>query len=559
MRMLKQQAGFKAVIVLLVSLMLMFTVAAPMFAASAKTSKSTDASVAPPKVKYDQKAGLYGYVDKNNKWVIEPRFLEAKEFSDGLAAVGDGFVDPTWGYIKPDGSYAIKPQFMRAYNFNNGFAVVNDKGLAGTIDKSGKFILKPKYYLQDADNAELYRAVITDVNPNFGKEHHNYGFISNKGVLVEPKYAGPPAREGTFNILRIESKPGDVTTSKYYAVFDDGKLVALDSALQSVNEGIGLFTYLSDQTYYGRGDSNLRYAYLLPNGKIIKTYKDEKGKEWTFVKACGFSEGFACVAINQSRMGETKNDRWGFMKKDGTWLVKPTYLKAGSFHEGVAPVQSIAYGEYWGYLKKDLTWLIEPHRFKPAARINAAIAKNLDIRLYNQQEYDFVEKEAQAIVKKIVNGSMSEYDKVSAIYNYVTKNVKYDTSIFALSAPRASYSAYGALKYNQAVCQGFAELMTLMLNIAGIENRLVVGNIIPGDNELAKALAAGTLDPELQEDLGHAWNMVRIDGRYYNVDATWDYGRDPVKFKYFLKSDEYFKESRMWDYSYYPNANRDYN
>ena len=38
----------------------------------------------------DDKTGKYGFIDKQGKWVIQPRFDDAERFSDGLAAVRIG-------------------------------------------------------------------------------------------------------------------------------------------------------------------------------------------------------------------------------------------------------------------------------------------------------------------------------------------------------------------------------------------------------------------------------------------------------------------------------------
>ncbi len=44
----------------------------------------------------------------------------------------------------------------------------------------------------------------------------------------------------------------------------------------------------------------------------------------------------------------------------------------------------------------------------------------------------------------------------------------------------------------------------------------------------------------------HGWNIVKLDGKWYNIDCTWDdpvtlKGKNMVLYDYFLKSDEDFK------------------
>ena len=50
---------------------------------------------------------IYGYVDSHGKVAIAPAFLDARAFSDGLAAVQ---VAGGWGYIDRDGRWVIPPR-----------------------------------------------------------------------------------------------------------------------------------------------------------------------------------------------------------------------------------------------------------------------------------------------------------------------------------------------------------------------------------------------------------------------------------------------------------------
>ena len=57
---------------------------------------------------------------------------------------------------------------------------------------------------------------------------------------------------------------------------------------------------------------------------------------------------------------------------------------------------------------------------------------------------------------------------------------------------------------------------------------------------------------------GHAWNKVKVDGSWYNIDLTWD---DPVSsrpilsYDYFLVSDAVMKKDHSWaDYGVWPAA-----
>ena len=105
-------------------------------------------------------------------------------------------------------------------------------------------------------------------------------------------------------------------------------------------------------------------------------------------------------------------------------------------------------------------------------------------------------------------------------------NIDYDYDNYcATTIPAESYSSLGALKNKYAVCAGYALTFKLLCETAGLECDYVAGT------------AGGY----------HAWNQVKVDGKWYNVDVTWD---DPVskgkafddhkynRYSYFLISDE---------------------
>jgi hypothetical protein len=94
----------------------------------------------------------YGYMDKNAKFVIEPKFIEGKEFSGGLAPVK---TEKGWGYINKSGKMVIAPQFSEGHPFVGPLAMVYvttgkvdpkdnfPEILYGYIDKTGKYVWKP--------------------------------------------------------------------------------------------------------------------------------------------------------------------------------------------------------------------------------------------------------------------------------------------------------------------------------------------------------------------------------------------------------------------------------
>ncbi len=133
----------------------------------------------------------------------------------------------------------------------------------------------------------------------------------------------------------------------------------------------------------------------------------------------------------------------------------------------------------------------------------------------------------QSVFSSLNLGCKNDYERVCAIYDYICANVTYDYDHLYNSTYYKQYSAYGALINETAVCQGYAVLLYRMLLEAGVDCRVITGE---GGGD------------------AHAWNIVCLNGKYYNVDATWDAGRKI--YTYFLLPDSSFSDhTKSSDYA----------
>jgi WG containing repeat len=78
----------------------------------------------------------WGYQNEEGQLVVPPYFAEAREFSEGMAAVK--FVC-SWGYIDEQGKVAIAPMFDDADIFLEGIAKVKVGSKYGFINQRGEF------------------------------------------------------------------------------------------------------------------------------------------------------------------------------------------------------------------------------------------------------------------------------------------------------------------------------------------------------------------------------------------------------------------------------------
>lgn len=76
------------------------------------------------------RAGLWGYIDRTGQFVIPAQFDQAYSFADGLAGVQIG---DKRGFITPDGRFAVDPQFDDFWRHDGGIVPVQQGGLWGVI------------------------------------------------------------------------------------------------------------------------------------------------------------------------------------------------------------------------------------------------------------------------------------------------------------------------------------------------------------------------------------------------------------------------------------------
>ena len=132
-----------------------------------------------------------------------------------------------------------------------------------------------------------------------------------------------------------------------------------------------------------------------------------------------------------------------------------------------------------------------------------------------QQEAQVTQRVAE-VIAVLGLAQMDDYHKIKTIHDYIVNNTAYKDD-----GTNQCHSAYSALIQGYAVCQGYAGLFQRLCKEVGIETRYITGY-------------AGE---------AHAWNIVKLDNQWYNVDVTWD---DPIggslRYDYFLKAEIDFSD-----------------
>ncbi len=142
---------------------------------------------------------------------------------------------------------------------------------------------------------------------------------------------------------------------------------------------------------------------------------------------------------------------------------------------------------------------------------------DISLSLGDSRERQMIKRFEQAADEFIqgIDLSASDIDIELQIHDKLISLVSYDYPVLSVEGFSLAHTAYGALcddgmgHRNAAVCDGYAKAFQYLLKRAGINSVVVSGT-------------AGTLDGGYADEGAHAWNIVLLDGEWYEVDCCWD-------------------------------------
>ena len=153
---------------------------------------------------------------------------------------------------------------------------------------------------------------------------------------------------------------------------------------------------------------------------------------------------------------------------------------------------------------------------------NAYYPNWISIRFtYPYEDFVFKYKLAMKGADEILSGlpqDASEFERAKYIWDRFLAYVSYG------QLQGSADNIYGAFCIRKIVCEGYARAYQYLCQRAGIQALYRTGYAYPNDNI----------------PVMHAWNILRIDGKYYYCDPTFDdgmtAGSDVVRYDNFLKS-----------------------
>lgn len=141
--------------------------------------------------------------------------------------------------------------------------------------------------------------------------------------------------------------------------------------------------------------------------------------------------------------------------------------------------------------------------------------------LFQKNKIEEHRKAMEARVKKLARQAenLDEKGKELFIHDFICENVRYDKLKKAYS-----HEIIGPLGQGVGVCEGIAKAVKILCDALGIWC----------------IIALSEANPEKNIKYRHAWNILRIGGNYYHLDATFDntLGKQKImRYDYFNLSD----------------------
>jgi hypothetical protein len=326
-----------------------------------------------------------GFINEAGQVVIKQQFLEAKPFSDGLAAVR---VKERWGFINHKGEFVIRPQYISAQPFSEKLALVYLEGETTPvfIDQGGNVVIKPK---QNWKFIWGFKGGLAAVVVK-GK----FGFINTKGeIAIKPKFDGVRGFYDGLAFVQVgayqEALVGYIDYSGKLSIpfefgykagtdfamnraivskgeYGDDKYMLIDKTGKVLKNQLNLtcsVDFQTKSTAKGFVEGLLPVRLELPNQTTVFKlngcgYIDMQGKvaippDPNIRTAESFSEGLASVEIK---------GKWGYINKSGSIVIEPKFQEVSPFTNGLAYVKVNAASE--GFINHSGQYVWQPVTFK---------------------------------------------------------------------------------------------------------------------------------------------------------------------------------------------------
>lgn len=155
-------------------------------------------------------------------------------------------------------------------------------------------------------------------------------------------------------------------------------------------------------------------------------------------------------------------------------------------------------------------------------------------------------REAQRVLDELAVREKTPAEIALAVHDWLVLHCEYDTehADMRYKYSNGGFNAFDGkylLLHHKGVCDAYVQAYWLLLQLAGVPCSMISGQITA-------------------QQMGHAWNLVRLGDHWAHVDVTFD---DPVpdrkgevQHTFFDKTDEEMAKDRSWNRTIFPGVSR---
>ena len=308
------------------------------------------------------RAGKYGFKDDDGVVRIQPRYDGAGEFTESLAPVavisgtevyrngeyGKQCFGPAlkWGYINPAGDTITPFRYLDARGFSEHLAAVRAGDMWGYIDVAGRWVVKPMFADADDFHGGFARVQL--------RESGKAAYIDKTGRLVSP------APSNTNNVLDFKdgvSLVYDVDSRSSSLVDRDGRVITKSPSYPPT--GYEMDRVGRNSFVFTRRTTGLKLL-----GEGLAAYGDTNSGPLGLMDVAGriiTPQIFEAISPFSNALAAAKKDGlWGFIDRNGRIVITPSFDSEGEFHDGLAVTRSKG---RLGYIDRSGNFVVRPRFF----------------------------------------------------------------------------------------------------------------------------------------------------------------------------------------------------
>jgi hypothetical protein len=252
--------------------------------------------------------------------------------------------------------------------------------------------------------------------------------------------------------------------------------------------------------------------------------------------------------IDETQTGNTGDDLdfdetfypyYNMLNERGKKLYKQIYANANDLNKEFSPIiESTTHSELYNAMYSVI--FDHPEIFWLDTSMYTEYDYKGDIIKVNMNFYDALgdinsaKNKFNDSTKELLKDAMeldSDIEKEKYIHDLLIEKITYKEGPL-------DQSAYSAIAEDETVCAGYAKAMQYLMQQLKIPTYCCVG------------WGGGFFNGGL-----HAWDIIKLESDYYNVDCTWD-DQDPEVYDYFNVTDKKnYWHARLWNSRYLPACN----